>query len=53
MKKIIVLIVLSIVMAAGFACSGTLEDVQKKGVLTCGISEGVPGFSITDSKGHW
>ncbi len=53
LKKIIVLIVLSIVMAAGFACSGTLEDVQKKGVLTCGISEGVPGFSIPDSKGHW
>ncbi len=53
MKKIMVLIVLSIVMAAGIVCSGTLEDVQKKGVLTCGISEGVPGFSIPDSKGHW
>lgn len=53
MKKITVLIVLSIVMAAGIVCSGTLEDVQKKGVLTCGISEGVPGFSIPDSKGHW
>ena len=53
LKKVTVLIVLSIVMTAAIAWSGTLEDVQKKGVLTCGISEGVPGFSIPDSKGHW
>ncbi|MCD4722807.1 MAG: amino acid ABC transporter substrate-binding protein [Desulfobacula sp.] len=33
--------------------SGTLQDIQKKGVLTCGISEGVPGFSIPDSTGQW
>lgn len=53
LKKVMVLILLSIVMTAATAWSGTLEDVQKKGVLTCGISEGVPGFSIPDSKGHW
>ncbi len=53
MKKLFALIVLSIVMAVSTAWSGTLEDVQKKDVLTCGISEGVPGFSIPNSKGEW
>ena len=53
MKKIMLLIVLSLVITASTALSGTLEDVQKKGVLTCGISEGVPGFSIPNSTGEW
>ena len=53
MKKFIVVIALSIFMMVSAAWSGTLEDVRKKGVLTCGISEGVPGFSIPDSTGHW
>lgn len=44
---------LFIIMTASMAMAGILEDVQKKGVLTCGISEGVPGFSIPDSTGHW
>ena len=35
------------------AVAGTLEDVKKKGVLTLGVSEGVPGFSIPDSSGKW
>jgi general L-amino acid transport system substrate-binding protein len=53
LKKIMVLIFLSFVLAAATGWSGTLQDVQSKGILTCGISEGVPGFSIPDSKGHW
>ncbi|MCP4672417.1 MAG: amino acid ABC transporter substrate-binding protein [Desulfobacula sp.] len=53
MKKLMSIIVLAILMMSFNAWSGTLENVQKKGVLTCGISEGVPGFSIPDSKGHW
>ncbi len=53
MKKLIVVIALSVFMMVSAAWSGTLEDVREKGVLTCGISEGVPGFSIPDSTGHW
>ena len=53
MKKMIVIIALSVIMTVSTVWSGTLEDVQKKGVLTCGISEGVPGFSIPDSTGPW
>lgn len=53
MKKLLTCIALSAAMVVSSAVAGTLEDVQKKGVLTCGISEGVPGFSIPDSTGHW
>jgi len=53
MKKSVAIIALLLIAIASIAMAGTLEDVQKKGVLTCGISEGVPGFSIPDSKGHW
>jgi len=31
----------------------TLQDVTKKGVLNCGVSTGIPGFSAADSKGVW
>ncbi len=33
--------------------AGTLEDVKKRGVLQCGVSTGLPGFSNPDSKGDW
>jgi general L-amino acid transport system substrate-binding protein len=52
-KKLMVIIALSLIVMVSTAWSGTLEDVRKKGVLTCGISEGVPGFSIPDSTGYW
>lgn len=45
--------IVSVVLMASPSWSGTLEDIQGKGVLTCGISEGVPGFSIPDSTGTW
>ncbi len=53
MKKLLTCIALSAAMTVSSVVAGTLEDVQKKGSLTCGISEGVPGFSIPDSTGHW
>jgi len=53
LKKLMVIIVIFIVMIVSAAWSGTLEDIRKKGFLTCGISEGVPGFSIPDSTGLW
>lgn len=31
----------------------TLEDVQARGELNCGISTGVPGFAFTDADGNW
>lgn len=43
-------------LAAAAACgaqAGTIDDVRARGVLNCGVSEGLPGFSQTDSSGTW
>ncbi|ARN83164.1 amino acid ABC transporter substrate-binding protein [Methylocystis bryophila] len=31
----------------------TLKSVQDRGELVCGVSTGIPGFSIVDEKGSW
>lgn len=33
--------------------ASTLETVQKKGFVQCGISDGLPGFSYADAKGNY
>lgn len=33
--------------------AGTLDDVRARGELVCGVSEGLPGFSIRDAAGAW
>ncbi len=38
------------VMAQGSG-SKTIDDIRSKGVLSCGVSTGVAGFSLADSKG--
>lgn len=56
MKKItwaLVATVVTLVISAGFAQASTKEEVQKRGVLNCGVSTGLPGFSIADEKGNW
>ena len=35
------------------AQASTLEDVQDRDSLRCGVSDGLPGFSVTDSDGNW
>ncbi|MFT6927535.1 MAG: general L-amino acid transport system substrate-binding protein [Psychromonas sp.] len=40
-------------LVPNLASASTLEEVVKKGELSCGISTGIPGFSATDSKGVW
>lgn len=55
MKGLKYLVPLTLILALMIpqAFAGTLDDVKSKGVLTLGASEGVPGFSIPDSSGHW
>src|SRR5471030_3463257 len=37
---------------SGFAKAGaTLDAVQKKGFVQCGVSDGLPGFSVPDASG--
>jgi len=38
---------------AGAANAATLDNVKKAGVLKCGVSQGLPGFSNPDDKGAW
>src|SRR3546814_13849675 len=50
---------LAAVAAALFAASSaanagaTFDSVKKKGFVQCGVSTGIPGFSMADSKGEW
>jgi general L-amino acid transport system substrate-binding protein len=55
MKLLAVGTALAIAAAAGTARAGTLADVQKKGVVTCGVNgpTGLTGFGIPDDKGNW
>ncbi|MFW5654080.1 MAG: amino acid ABC transporter substrate-binding protein [Roseicyclus sp.] len=40
-------------LAAGLASGQTLEQVQERGELNCGVSTGLAGFSAPDSNGEW
>jgi general L-amino acid transport system substrate-binding protein len=52
--KMVVAIVLAFLMVtAPMAVAGTLQDVQKAGVLKAGVNGGVFGFSMPDEKGVW
>jgi len=51
---------LGVIVAAGAvaimsvaANAGTLDDVKKKGMLSCGVSTGLPGFSLPDKTNKW
>ncbi len=44
----------SLLGVSGLAQAGaTLDAVQKKGFVQCGISDGLPGFSYADAKGQY
>jgi general L-amino acid transport system substrate-binding protein len=49
------LIALATALSLGIASAnaGTLDDVRKKGALTCGVNVGLGGFSMPDSTGVW
>ncbi len=38
---------------AGAASAQTLEDVKERGVLNCGVSTGIAGFSNPNDQGEW
>lgn len=59
MKKFLTLVVSAGVvsagamMIAGVAQAATLDDVNARGYLQCGVSQGLPGFSNADDNGNW
>jgi general L-amino acid transport system substrate-binding protein len=40
-------------LMAGAAAAATLDDVQARGELNCGVSTGLAGFSAPDANGVW
>jgi general L-amino acid transport system substrate-binding protein len=50
----IVLFALVCLLPGPLAWAGeTLDAIRSRGVLRCGVSEGIPGFSFRDSSGRW
>ena len=43
---------LGLALIASAASAGTLQDVQTRGHLVCGVNNGVPGFASPDDKGQ-
>jgi general L-amino acid transport system substrate-binding protein len=52
-----VTLALTLAFAAGLtsqaAAQQTLKTVKDRGMLSCGVSQGLPGFSAPDDKGNW
>jgi general L-amino acid transport system substrate-binding protein len=50
-------LVLTLALAAGLSIEGataqTLNTVKERGMVSCGVSQGLPGFSSPDDKGDW
>lgn len=54
MKKLTSVIATGLALGLSFgAQAGTLEDVQKRGSVACGVSTGLAGFSQKDENGVW
>lgn len=45
--------VAALALASSVVSADTLSSVKEKGMLTCGVSTGIAGFSATDSSGTW
>ena len=50
-------LVFTLALAAAFwsqaATAQTLKTVTDRGMVSCGVSQGLPGFSLPDDKGNW
>jgi len=52
-----VTLALTLALAAGLSAQAadaqTLKTIKDRGTLSCGVSQGLPGFSSPDDKGNW
>jgi general L-amino acid transport system substrate-binding protein len=53
MKRIAKLSLVAFATCAISASAGTLQDVQKAGILKCGVSTGLPGFAEVGANKQW
>ncbi|HKH28416.1 MAG TPA: amino acid ABC transporter substrate-binding protein, partial [Sphingomicrobium sp.] len=54
MKRVSLVVTLALAgLTAQAASAQTLKTVKDRGQLSCGVSQGLPGFSTPDDKGNW
>jgi general L-amino acid transport system substrate-binding protein len=55
MKRVSLVVTFAVAaaLAAPAASAQTLKTVKDRGMLSCGVSQGLPGFSSPDDKGNW
>ena len=55
MKRVSLVVTLALAagLSAQAASAQTLKTVKDRGMLSCGVSQGLPGFSSPDDKGNW
>src|SRR5438132_11204795 len=55
MKRVSLALVVALAAAVSTeaATAQTLKAIQDRGMLSCGVSQGLPGFSSPDDKGNW
>jgi general L-amino acid transport system substrate-binding protein len=55
MKRVSLVFTLALAagLSTGVASAQTLKTVRDRGMLSCGVSQGLPGFSTPDDKGNW
>ncbi len=46
-------LVSALALTAQTGSAQTLKTVQDRGMLVCGVSQGLPGFSSPDDRGNW
>jgi general L-amino acid transport system substrate-binding protein len=55
MKRVSLVLTLAVAAAVSTqaASAQTLKTIKDRGQLSCGVSQGLPGFSSPDDKGNW
>jgi general L-amino acid transport system substrate-binding protein len=55
MKRVSLVFILALAagLSTGAASAQTLNTVKERGMVSCGVSQGLPGFSAPDDKGNW
>jgi general L-amino acid transport system substrate-binding protein len=54
MERIVSLLALAtFALNVDAACAHTLKTIKERGLLNCGVSQGVYGFSAADANGNW
>jgi len=53
MRKSVLLGLAAAAIFSSSAQADTLENVKKAGIVKCGVSTGLAGFSAADDKGNW